>query len=63
MSRLRRLYSEEKGQDVIEYTLLIAFLTLASLVLVGWGRDPIQGIWTNVNDTITHADTAAAGSD
>jgi Flp pilus assembly pilin Flp len=59
MRRLRQFRDEEEGQDVIEYTLLIAFLTLASLVLVGWGRDPIQGIWTNVNDTITLANTAA----
>jgi len=63
MRRLRRFLSEVEGQDVIEYSLLICFITMTFLWIAAWGRDPIKGIWTNVNHKIDVAKSVANGSD
>jgi Flp pilus assembly pilin Flp len=50
---------DERGQDLIEYTLLLAFIALAGAVLfVGMGRN-ITSIWTVVNSRLA---SAAGGS-
>ena len=63
MARLRRFFVETKGQDIIEYSLLLSFIAFALLWVVAWGRDPVKGIWTNVNHTITLANNSASGPD
>lgn len=56
---MSRFLQEEQGQDLIEYTLLLAFIVLASAVLfVGMGRN-ISSIWTVVNSRLA---AAAGGS-
>ena len=42
MTFLRNLWNEEQGQDLIEYTLLMAFVALASAALF-WRRRQHQG--------------------
>jgi Flp pilus assembly pilin Flp len=50
-----RFLKEERGQDLIEYTLLLAFIALAGAVLfVGMGRN-INSIWTVVNSRLASA--------
>jgi pilus assembly protein Flp/PilA len=39
---LRRLWSEEEGQDLIEYALLVALVALAAVV-------GMQGLATSIN--------------
>jgi len=59
ISLLRGLYRDEQGQDLIEYTLLIAFVALASGALfLGFGNS-LQGIWTTSNSRLTAAKTSA----
>jgi Flp pilus assembly pilin Flp len=54
------LLKEEQGQDLIEYTLLIAFVALASAaVFIGAGGS-IQGIWTSANVGLSAANQIAA---
>jgi Flp pilus assembly pilin Flp len=54
------LLQEEQGQDLIEYTLLIAFVALASAaVFIGAGGS-IQGIWTSANVGLSSANAIAA---
>jgi Flp pilus assembly pilin Flp len=57
---LYRLWREESGQDLIEYTLLITFIAIATLWFVGAGGPTIRGIWTSANSSTTQAATAAA---
>ena len=51
---------DDSGQDLIEYTLLMAFVALASAALfIGVGGS-IKGIWTAVNTQLTAANTSAS---
>jgi Flp pilus assembly pilin Flp len=57
---LTRFLRDEQGQDLIEYTLLLAFVCLASAALfIGVGGS-VTGIWTSANTDLTTANTAAS---
>jgi Flp pilus assembly pilin Flp len=51
---------DEQGQDLIEYTLLLAFVCLASAALFISAGGSVGGIWTQANTRLTAANTAAA---
>jgi Flp pilus assembly pilin Flp len=55
-------FGDERGQDVTEYTLLLAFVVLASAALLIMNAQSIVGIWTASNTLISTANTAAGGS-
>ncbi|MEQ1946830.1 MAG: Flp family type IVb pilin [Bryobacteraceae bacterium] len=55
-----RFCREEEGQDLIEYTLLLAFVCLASAALFINAGQSISGIWSVANTTLINANTAAA---
>ena len=46
MTFLRNIWNDEQGQDLIEYTLLMAFVALASAALFLGAGGSIKGIWT-----------------
>jgi len=51
---------DEQGQDLIEYTLLLAFVCLGSAALfVNAGRS-VSGIWTATNSRLAAANSAAS---
>ena len=51
---------DEQGQDLIEYTLLLAFVALASAaIFIGAGNN-ITGIWTAANTKLATANTNAS---
>ncbi len=55
---------EEQGQDLVEYTLLLAFVCLASAaIFIGVGGG-LSGIWTQTNTVVMSANSIAnaAGS-
>jgi Flp pilus assembly pilin Flp len=54
------LLRDESGQDLIEYTLLLAFVALASAALFIGAGGSVQGIWTQTNSQLAAANTAAA---
>jgi len=60
MTILRSLWKEERGQDLIEYTLLMAFVALASAALFLGAGGSIKGIWSVTNSQLTAASTAAS---
>ena len=63
MTFLRNLWQEEQGQDLIEYTLLMAFVALASAALFIGAGGSISSIWTVTNNQLSSAATSAiAGS-
>jgi len=60
MSLLKSFFNDESGQDLIEYTLLMAFVALASAALfIGAGKS-VQGIWTATNSQLSAANASAS---
>jgi Flp pilus assembly pilin Flp len=51
---------EEDGQDIIEYSLLITFIAIASMWLLGAGQPAVNQIWQNANSQMTVANQIAA---
>jgi len=49
--------NNEDGQDLIEYTLLMAFVALASAALFLGAGGSIKGIWTTSNSQLTAANS------
>jgi Flp pilus assembly pilin Flp len=62
MYRLHKLWREEDGQDLIEYTLLIMFIAIATAAVVGSGQNALRDIWGTSNSTIVQAGSAASGA-
>lgn len=60
MTFVRNFWRDEQGQDLIEYTLLLAFVALASAALFMGAGGSISGIWTTVNSQLTSANTQAS---
>ena len=51
---------EEEGQDLVEYTLLLAFVCLASAALFINAGSSLATIWTDTNQIASQAASAAA---
>ena len=60
MTYLRNLWNDEQGQDLIEYTLLIAFVALASAALFIGAGGSVKSIWNNANTGLSQAASAAS---
>ena len=50
--------NDEQGQDLIEYTLLMAFIALASAAIFIGAGSSIKGIWGASNTQLTAANTS-----
>ena len=57
-----RFLREEQGQDLVEYTLLLAFVCLASAALFISAGGSINAIWTTGNAILSNANTAITPS-
>lgn len=60
MTFLRSFWNDEQGQDLIEYTLLIAFVALASAALFIGAGGKISTIWSVANTSLSQAASAAS---
>lgn len=58
--RLLHFLHDDSGQDLIEYTLLMAFVALASAALFLGAGGSISGIWTTSNNQLAQANTMAS---
>ena len=59
--RIYRFWRGEEGQDIIEYSLLITFIAIATMWIVGSGRPVVNAIWAGANNNLATA-SATAGS-
>ncbi|MGD1073475.1 MAG: Flp family type IVb pilin [Bryobacteraceae bacterium] len=59
MTLLQRFLSDEQGQDLIEYTLLMAFIALASASIFVTMGGSITGIWGTTSSQLLNAANAA----
>ncbi len=57
---VQNFVNDEQGQDLIEYTLLLAFVALASAAIFIGAGNSISGIWTNTNNRLANANAYAA---
>jgi len=55
ISFVKTFWNDQQGQDLIEYTLLMAFVALAAAALFLGAGGSIQGIWTASNTQLSQA--------
>ena len=55
MNFMRTFWANEQGQDLIEYTLLMAFVALASAGLFLGAGGSVKHIWTVTNNQLAQA--------
>ena len=53
--------NDENGQDLVEYSLLLAFVALASAALFAGAGDSVEGIWSQGNRMLLSANSTAGG--
>jgi len=57
---VKLFWQDEQGQDLIEYTLLMAFVALASAALFISSGTSISAIWSSSNAELDSAASTAA---
>jgi len=57
---LLHFWNDEQGQDLIEYTLLMAFVALASAALFLGAGGSVKGIWSVSNNELAQANAKAS---
>lgn len=60
MRFLNHFLHDDQGQDLIEYTLLIAFVALASAALFLGAGGSITAIWNATNTQLSNAATSVS---
>jgi Flp pilus assembly pilin Flp len=51
---------EEDGQSVLQYAILMAWVTLASVAMINGVAGAEKGVWRTTNTQLTAANTAAS---
>jgi Flp pilus assembly pilin Flp len=62
MTLLRNFWKDEQGQDLIEYTLLLGFVALASAALFISAGGSIKGIWSTTSSQLSYANSVGIPS-
>jgi Flp pilus assembly pilin Flp len=57
-----QLWADQEGQDLIEYTLLLAFITLSVAGLMSRAGSSANTIWSAASTALSNAVTKAGGS-
>lgn len=60
LSFMKKFWQEESGQDLIEYTLLLAFVALASASLFLSTGNSINQIWGSASTQLSNAAISAS---
>jgi Flp pilus assembly pilin Flp len=60
MRLLKKFLADDSGQDLIEYSLLMAFVALASAALFLGAGGSIAGIWSTSSNQLTQANSQAS---
>jgi Flp pilus assembly pilin Flp len=59
-SVVKAFWQEEDGQDLVEYSLLLAFIALAAIALLSGAKTQITSIWQNINNNLSNAASTAS---
>jgi Flp pilus assembly pilin Flp len=57
---MKAFWQEEDGQDLVEYSLLLAFIALAAVALLSSVKGQITTLWSDISNALTSATTAAS---
>lgn len=60
ITTMKSFWMDEQGQDLVEYSLLLAFLALATIGLLTNARTSLNGLWGTVSKGLNNANTAAS---
>jgi Flp pilus assembly pilin Flp len=60
MTFTKNFWQDEQGQDLIEYTLLMAFVAIASAGLFLGAGSSVKGIWVTTNNQLAQANGKAS---
>ncbi len=60
MKQILRFLKDESGQDLIEYTLLMAFVALASAAIFVSAGQSISTIWGSASTQLSNAAVSAS---
>ena len=58
--QIARLHKEEDGQDMVEYSLLLAFIALAAVGLLSGIKVQIKGLFSTISSTLSSTNAAAS---
>jgi Flp pilus assembly pilin Flp len=59
-NKINQFWNDEEGQDLIEYTLLLAFVALASATLFTKAGSSVKTIWSAASTSLGNAAQAAS---
>jgi Flp pilus assembly pilin Flp len=48
-------WRHEDGQDLVEYSLLLAFIALAAISILSSVSGSVSSLWTSINSKLTSA--------
>ena len=51
---------DDRGQDIVEYTLLVAFVAFASAAIFNLSGGSVKGIWCHVNSELVEGQAQAS---
>jgi Flp pilus assembly pilin Flp len=57
---LHAFWNGEEGQDMVEYSLLLAFIALAAVGLLSGIKTQLSGLWSTISSTLSSTNTAAS---
>ena len=57
---LQAFWNGEEGQDMVEYSLLLAFIALAAVGLLSGIKTQLSGLWSTISSTLSSTNTAAS---
>jgi Flp pilus assembly pilin Flp len=49
----KQLHNEESGQDIIEYVLIGAFISVVAIALIGHVGSAVSSYWAKLNSALT----------
>lgn len=58
MNFLLDFVKDERGQDIIEYTLLVGFVAVVGIAVLSGAGSGLKGIWASGNSRLAAANTA-----
>jgi len=53
-------WRNDDGQDLVEYSLLLAFISICALALIIATKTSINGLWDNISNALSSSVTAAS---
>jgi Flp pilus assembly pilin Flp len=60
LERLQAFFEDDTAQDMVEYSLLLAFIALAAVGLLTGVKIQIKGLWSTISSTLSSTNTAAS---